>query len=396
MRYLLLRLKRFCGFITGIVFFIGGLLKLLDPVGAGLVMKEYLDFLHIGFLGSASKGLGVIFAFAETLIGTGLITGICRKAFGIAAVSLQVFFTLLTLLLVIFNPEMDCGCFGEAIHLTHMQTFVKNLVLLALLSAYYFPAKMLGKGIRRKYVSFWLVTFSTAAFAIYSLMYIPLVDFTAYKPAAALKAADTVAAEDLYEAEFIYEKEGKEERFDLGHLPDSTWTFVRTETTAREGYSDEDLLDLSFYDNDGNYQDSLACGERVMAVSIYDPQMSGKKWTRTVKFVKNAQEAGFTVIILTSSEPERIDEATEKVLAPLMYYSDYKTLLSMNRSNGGITYFSDGYLVRKWAANAAPDLKELKKISSEDVTETIIGQNTKGSLGFQGFLLYVFAVMLLL
>ena len=150
MRYLLLRLKRFCGFITGIVFFIGGLLKLLDPVGAGLVMKEYLDFLHIGFLGSASKGLGVFFAFAETLIGTGLITGICRKAFGIASVSLQVFFTLLTLLLVIFNPEMDCGCFGEAIHLTHMQTFVKNLVLLALLSAYYFPAKMLGKGIRRK------------------------------------------------------------------------------------------------------------------------------------------------------------------------------------------------------------------------------------------------------
>ena len=194
----------------------------------------------------------------------------------------------------------------------------------------------------------------------------------------------------------IYEKDGKEERFDLGHLPDSTWTFVRTETTAREGYSDEDLLDLSFYDNDGNYQDSLACGERVMAVSIYDPQMSGKKWTRTEKFVKNAHEAGFTVIILISAEPERIDEATEKVLAPLMYYADYKTLISMNRSNGGITYFSDGYLVRKWAANAAPDLKELRKISSEDVTETIIGQNTKGSLGFQGFLLYVFAVMLLL
>lgn len=394
----MLRLKRFCGFITGIIFFIGGLLKLLDPVGAGLVMKEYLDFLHIGFLGFASKGLGVVFAFAETLIGTGLITGIWRKAFGIAALSLQGFFTLLTLLLVIFNPEMDCGCFGEAIHLTHMQTFVKNLVLLALLSAYYFPAKMLGKGIRRKHVSFWLVTFSTAAFTIYSLMYIPLVDFTAYKPAAALKAANTSASaeEDLYEAEFIYEKDGKQERFDLGHLPDSTWTFVRTETVAREGYSDDDLLDLSFYDADGNYLDSLACGERVMAVSIYDPQISRKKWASTEKFVKNAQEAGFTVIVLISSEPERMDEATEKVLSPLMYYADYKTLISMNRSNGGITYFSGGYLVRKWAAKAAPDLKELKKISDEDVTETIIEQNTKGSLGFQGFLLYVFAVMLLL
>lgn len=51
------RLKRLCAFITGFVFFISGILKVLDPTGAGLVMKEYLEFLHIGFLGFASKGL---------------------------------------------------------------------------------------------------------------------------------------------------------------------------------------------------------------------------------------------------------------------------------------------------------------------------------------------------
>ena len=57
MRYLLLRMKRFCGFATGFVFFISGILKLMDPVGAGLVMKEYLDFLHIGFLSGIAKHL---------------------------------------------------------------------------------------------------------------------------------------------------------------------------------------------------------------------------------------------------------------------------------------------------------------------------------------------------
>ena len=50
MRYILQRMKRFCGFATGVVFFIGGILKLMDPVGAGLVIKEYLDFLHLGFM----------------------------------------------------------------------------------------------------------------------------------------------------------------------------------------------------------------------------------------------------------------------------------------------------------------------------------------------------------
>ena len=114
MRYLLLRLKRFCGFITGLVFFIGGILKLMDPVGAGLVMGEYLDFMHMKFLGFAAKPLGLAFALAEAVIGTALITGVWRKATAYAAMALQGFFTFLTLALVIFNPEMDCGCFGEA------------------------------------------------------------------------------------------------------------------------------------------------------------------------------------------------------------------------------------------------------------------------------------------
>ena len=108
MRYLLLRLKRFCGFITGFVFFMGGILKLMDPVGAGLVMGEYLDFMHLKFLGFAAKPLGAAFALAETVIGTALVTGVWRKTIGIAALAFQGFFTLLTLALVIFNPEMDC------------------------------------------------------------------------------------------------------------------------------------------------------------------------------------------------------------------------------------------------------------------------------------------------
>ena len=94
------------------IFFIGGVLKLIDPVGAGLVMKEYFDFLHIGFMGFAAKPLGIMFAAAEVVIGTGLITGIWRRQVAIAAMILQGGFTVLTLFLVIFNPQMDCGCFA--------------------------------------------------------------------------------------------------------------------------------------------------------------------------------------------------------------------------------------------------------------------------------------------
>ena len=390
MKYFLLRLKRFCGFLAGFVFFIAGIFKLLDPVGAGLVMKEYMDFLHLGFLAPAARPLAVLLAFAETVMGTALVTGVWRKVTAIAALAFQGFFTLLTLVLVIFNPEMDCGCFGEVIHLTHLQTFLKNVVLLLMLAAFAFPLRQLGRPKKHKYVSFAVVTVSVLAFGIYSWLYIPLVDYTAFKPAAALQAGSAfgVQEEDRYEAVFVYEKDGVQEEFTLGHLPDSTWTFVETRTSLREGYQSEGVS-LSFSDADGNYLDTLAVNGKVMVVSVYDTDMRPAAWERIRNFTDTAREAGFRTLVLVSELPQQTD-LTDVCLC------DRKTLMTMNRSNGGVTYFSDGYLIRKWSARSCPDRLQLQEIYAGDDTETIIDSDSKGRLAFQGFLLYVFAVMLLL
>ena len=390
MRYFLLRMKRFCGFITGFVFFIGGILKLMDPVGAGLVMKEYMEFLHIGFISPTSKVLGVLFASAETIIGAALICGLWRKVMGYAALGFQTFFTILTLLLVIFNPVMDCGCFGEAIHLTHWQTFIKNIVLLALLVSYLFPTKMLGTPKRRKYISFFTVIVSVAIFATYSWLYIPMVDFTDYKVASALKAGHTFDnASERYEAIFIYEKDGIQESFDLEHLPDSTWTFVSTETVTVDGIGNDRLIDLSFCDSDGTYHDELATKGRVLVISLYNPEISKRKEERITKLMSDAKRAGIKPILLIAGMP---DEKWGRKA----YYADYKTLIAMNRSNGGATYFNEGYLIQKWAAIDVPDFSDLAELAGRDDTETIIEQSTEGSLGFQGFLLYILAILLLI
>lgn len=390
MKYLILRLKRFCGFLAGFVFFIAGIFKLLDPVGAGLVMKEYLDFLHLGFLSGIAKIAAVVLAFAETVIGTALVTGIWRKATAFASLIFQSFFTILTLFLVIFNPEMDCGCFGEAIHLSHLETFIKNLILLALLLAFAFPFRYLGGPKRHKYASFAIVTVSVLAFTVYSWMYIPLVDYTAFKPAAALQAGSAFGLqdEDRYEAVFVYEKDGVTEEFTLGHLPDSTWTFVDTRTTLKEGYEDVSVS-LSFYDRDGNYQDTLAVSGKVLVISLYDATIRPNTWKKIENFAQMAGSVGFRTMILASELPAGL-------LLENAYICDYKTLISLNRSNGGVTYFSDGYLIRKWAARTRPDRPQLQEIFDGDDTEVIIDSDSKGRLAFQGFLLYVFAVMLLL
>ena len=358
----------------------------MDPVGAGLVMKEYFQFLHMGAMSGASTVFGVGFALAETVIGTALITGVWKKAFALAALILQGFFTLLTLALVIFTPEMDCGCFGEAIHLTHTQTFVKNIILLGLLLIYYIPAKLLSKPKPKKYVSFGLVTISTAAFALYSLLYIPMADFTALKAGVKINR-DAHTTSGTYQAVFVYSKDGTQQTFTLENLPDSTWTFVRTEMSAQHEKVKAPST-ISIYDENGEYADSLLTSGKVLITSAYE-ELSDKDTARIAVFLQRASEAGFTPILLTSSDKIEVPEGITR------YFCDYKTLITLNMSNGGATYIDEGIIIRKWAKRNLPDLEGLTDLSEMDATESYIERDSKTSLAFQGFLLYVFAVMLL-
>ena len=375
-----MRIRRFCAFLVGVVFFLSGIFKLLDPVGAGLVMADYYRFFHLDFLVFSSKYAALFMALLETVTGVALITGLWRKVTAIAASAFLAFFTLLTLILVIFNPEMDCGCFGEVIHLTHMQTFLKNVVLCAL-----------------------------AAFTVYSLMYIPLVNYTDFKPAARLLAAERFHehdGEDMYEYVLIYEKDGRKKEFSLENVPDSTWTFVESKAVLKAGYRHETFPELAFTDGSGEYRNQDAARHKVMAVSVYDIRQAGwKKWRQIAVFLDNARAAGFNPLLITASYPEalqsalsspKLDPRVGEFLLNNAYYADYKTLISMNRSNGGITYFDNGYLVRKWSFANMPDKEDLDELASGDITETLLDYSTLGKITFKGFLLYCFAVMLLL
>lgn len=403
------RARRFCAFLVGVVFFMSGTLKLMDPVGSGLIMEEYFKFFHVGFLSFAAKSSGTLLAFIETMSGVALITGVWRRFTACVVSVFMAIFTLLTLLLLIFNPAMDCGCFGEAVHLTHAQSFLKNVVIDVLIFAAFWPFKSFGRNKRRKYVAFSLVSVAVVALMLYSLLYIPLIDFTDFKPGVRLAAADVrshAEGEDAYEAVFIYEKDGEREAFTLDNLPDSTWTYVSTETRSRNASADELMPALSFSDASGEYHDELAAHKDVMIVSMFRPSdADAAKWCRTAAFVNDALDNGFFPLVIVSGTPESVladfseyglDANISSTLFPVLYYADYKTLISLNRSNGGVTYFNRGYLVKKWSYNSMPGNADLAELASGDVTETFLVSDTAGSLTFQGFLLYSFAVMLLL
>ena len=396
------RLRRLCSLIIGLVFLVAGIFKLLDPVGAGLVVEEYYHFLHLSFLLPTAKAVAVALALIEALLGAALIAGVWRKPVAIAASVLILLFTILTLILAIVNPSMDCGCFGEVIHLSNLQTFIKNLVLLALALIAFAPFRDLGEPRKRKYVSFTIAAVSIAAFTCYSLSSLPLVDFTPFTPGSELMAADS-DGEDFVST-FIYEKNGQEGAFTLDKLPDSTWTFVRTETMRLNGLkSGQETPILSFADSTGTYKDEMATSGNVLVVSIHAPaKLKGDQWTRVANVLEGASKAGFTPLLLvagTKARMERISTIVPEVretLWPGIYYSDRKTLLAMNRSNGGATWFNDGQLIMKYHSSRLPSDEDLLRMTGEDPAETMLQTSVKGRLRFQGFLLYTIALLLLI
>lgn len=402
MKYFALRTRRLLAFIAGAVYVFSGISKLLDPVGAELVMEAYMDFFHVGFMSFAAKPLAVALALLEAVLGSALMTGVWRKVAAISAFALQGFFTLVTIVLVVFNPEMDCGCFGNVAHLSHIQSFVKNVVLCLMLVGAFVPLRELGVPKARKYVSFAIVTLSLLLFTVWSWMHIPLVDYTEFAPGALLRSAESAELfeDEKYQSVFVYEKDGKQEVFSLNDLPDSTWTFVEARTEVREGGDTESSVVLSIYDRDGMYHDEEVSSGKVMVVSVYRMQDAG--WERIADYVSELRKSGFRTLVLVSGLPQEIDQVMEgltpeqvNVLHQDMYMSDFKTLVSLNRSNGGLTYFSEGYLISKWASRSVPDADELSQIYKDDETEILLGRTSTSRLYFQGFKLFLFALMLL-
>ena len=382
------RLRRFAAILIGLVFLASGLLKLLDPVGTSLIVTEYFKFFHVGFLQGIALPLGMGLSLLEAVVGTALVTGVFRKLTAAVASLMIVFFTAITVILWLANPEMDCGCFGEAIHLTHAQTLVKNLVLLALALIAFLPFQNFGVPGKGKYVAFFIALPSLVFALWYNWRHLPMIDFTEFAPGAELFASLDNDYEEMdgKVPTFIYERNGQRGSFSLDNLPDSTWTFVAVDTLSRSGlYKTAAKPVLSFRDADGTYHDEDAVLGKVMVFSVYDPEKAD--WDRIRMQAAEAHTAGATPLILTVPG----ENAPQDV-----YYADYKPLITMNRANGGAVYFDNGELIAKWSPKDVPEGEKLGKFLKRDPVDVSTDFTVKRRIKAQGFSVYLLALLMLL
>ena len=217
--------------IVGATFLFSGFVKVIDPLGYGYKIADYLEAMNLSSIDGAALPLAIALSVLELVIGFSLFFNQLPKLGALGALLMMVFFTPLTLWLAIANPVSDCGCFGDALVITNWQTFFKNLVLLAMAILLFWQRKKMKTTYHTgiQWVIMFVVGFASLGLGLYCLKTLPIIDFRPYHIGANI-AEGMVVPEDapkpVVESLFVYEKDGKQKEFSVDNLPDSTWKFV--------------------------------------------------------------------------------------------------------------------------------------------------------------------------
>ncbi len=374
-------LKIISRIIVGVVFIFSGFVKAVDPLGTVYKFGDYLNAFNLSFLTPLCLLFAIGLCTLEFLGGISVLFNIKPKI-GIWTVTLlMAVFTPLTFVLALTNPVSDCGCFGDAIHLTNWQTFFKNVVL-AVPTAFLF-IKRNEQDSNLKSKSEWtIIVASTLLFLIfifYNLRYLPVIDFLPYKVGTYIPEKMIVPEGmpvDQYETTFIYEKEGKQEEFTLENYPanDTTWKFVDARTKlVSKGY-EPPIHDLTFTNENG--EDKT---DRILASQNYTMFMISKKLGEVkaekiregLSFGEELKSLGIDFYLLTSSSSGEVhDYIMPKIFTGIpvfeekddFYLVDEITLKTMVRSNPGFMLIKEGTIIAKWSWAGRPDIETIINI----------------------------------
>lgn len=255
--------------IVGILFIFSGLVKANDPQGLSYKMQEFFEVwardasltTFMNWLSDLALPFSIIMITLEIIVGVAILLGAWKKFYSWLLLILIVFFSFLTGYAVLSGKIATCGCFGDCIPLTAMQSFIKDLILLALVLIIFFGKKYIYPVLTSAF-NFLIILLSCVlvlGFQWYVMRHLPVVDCLPFKIGnniIELRKMPADAVPDKKEYKFIYEKEGKKQEFTIKDLPDSTWQFIsRQDFIVTKGKNNEPLI-KDFYLNSVSGNDS--------------------------------------------------------------------------------------------------------------------------------------------
>lgn len=319
--------------LLSLCFLLSGLIKANDPLGFSYKLGEYADYFSLPIPHSSLLTLAAIgVALFEIFLALLLLFGTRRNLTAHLTLLVVGVLTAFTLFILIANPVEDCGCFGDAVKLTNLQTFLKNLVLLALAVIVFWRRRSIRSLLT--FSSHLLITavvvICTLALSLYSFYKLPLVDFRPYKVGADLQ-------------QLVLPDEGEPELYDF----------------------------YLSYPGGGDATADVLTSERpvFLLISPYVEKSNRGVVDQVLGTLDFSRTHGYDFYMVTASTPERVS-AISRFLGdsiPVLR-ADASLLKTIVRSDPGLLLLDRGVVLNKWSCHNLPDLQEYSGTTLEQLS----------------------------
>jgi len=385
---LLKMIVNLCRIIVAVTFIFSGFVKAIDPIGTQYKLHDYLG--AIGMAGILPNwtllAVAVFLAAIEFCIGIFLLFAIQRRLISKLTVAFMVFMTMVTVWIVVADPVKDCGCFGDALHLTNTETLIKNIVLFVCsLAIMYRPLAMF------RFVSKsnqWIVTNYTIVFILVSsglsLYYLPIFDFRPYHIGVNIPRGMEIpkgAKLPQFKTTFIMEKNGQRKEFTLDNYPDASWKFIDSKTVqTSEGYIPP-IHDFSITDNKTGLDLTNSVlshkGYTFLLIAPHLETADDSNFGDIDRLYEYAQSYDIPFYCLTASTTKAIKRWIDLTGAEYPFcITDEAVLKTIIRSNPGLLLLKDGTIINKWSHNNLPNEAKL----SRPISQSSLGKMPKDSV----------------
>ena len=385
---LLKMIVNLCRIIVAVTFIFSGFVKAIDPIGTQYKLQDYLG--AIGMAGILPNwtllAVAVFLAAIEFCIGIFLLFAIQRRLISKLTVAFMAFMTMVTVWIVVADPVKDCGCFGDALHLTNTETLIKNIVLLVCsLAIMYRPLAMF------RFVSKsnqWIVTNYTIVFILvssgFSLYYLPIFDFRPYHIGVNIPRGMEIpkgAKLPQFKTTFIMEKNGQRKEFTLDNYPDASWKFIDSKTVqTSEGYIPP-IHDFSITDNKTGLDLTNSVlshkGYTFLLIAPHLETADDSNFGDIDRLYEYAQSYDIPFYCLTASTTKAIKRWVDLTGAEYPFcITDEAVLKTIIRSNPGLLLLKDGTIINKWSHNNLPNEAKL----SRPISQSSLGKMPKDSV----------------
>ena len=385
---LLKMIVNLCRIIVAVTFIFSGFVKAIDPIGTQYKLQDYLG--AIGMAGILPNwtllAVAVFLAAIEFCIGIFLLFAIQRRLISKLTVAFMAFMTMVTVWIVVADPVKDCGCFGDALHLTNTETLIKNIVLLVCsLAIMYRPLAMF------RFVSKsnqWIVTNYTIVFILVSsglsLYYLPIFDFRPYHIGVNIPRGMEIpkgAKLPQFKTTFIMEKNGQRKEFTLDNYPDASWKFIDSKTVlTSEGYIPP-IHDFSITDNKTGLDLTNSVlshkGYTFLLIAPHLETADDSNFGDIDRLYEYAQSYDIPFYCLTASTTKAIKRWIDLTGAEYSFcITDEAVLKTIIRSNPGLLLLKDGTIINKWSHNNLPNEAKL----SRPISQSSLGKMPKDSV----------------